>query len=585
MKRIYILLSLVLLLCGCAEAEADQKIQVAIVEGNGFTVENNGQWITPGSDAVFYLDIEPGFALGGTDYSGSSHSRIVDGRTELTISHVRYPARIRLNLTENFALITYDPNGGRGELTTVSYDCSLHTRPNTSNGRDLFTREGYTLTGWNTEPDDSGDSVGLGSRVTADSEGITLYAQWAKWNPDSDFTYTDGVYLTITGYHGNAETIVIPETIAGKTVGGIAYNALRDCSARELILPPTMVRVAEGAFQNCAFESVTLFDSIEGISNASFKDCKDLCTIHINAFEDPYGYLYRKESIYADKVDLLIRACGQKKLVFYGGCAAWYNLDGRQFEEALGEEYEILNLALNGTVNSAVQLQILENFLEPGDILLHTPELSSATQMMTRTGMDRRDDKLWCGLENNYDLVALVDFQTVPGMLESFCAYLELKKDAADYGGTFLDSQGRTYLDGWGCIPFERMESGKALSDAVYLDPACVDGAGMEKLASVYQRFAEKDIRVYVGYACVNLDAVPEDQRGNVQLIDELFRQAIDAMEGPVLISRLEDYLYRNQDFYDTNYHLLTDEAVRNTELWLRDLTAQMEREKTEERA
>lgn len=58
--------------------------------------------------------------------------------------------------------------------------------------------------------------------------------------------------------------------------------------------------------------------------------------------------------------------------------------------------------------------------------------------------------------------------------------------------------------------------------------------------------------------------------------MDDCFREAIDAMNGPVLISRLEDYLYRNGDFYDTNYHLLSDRAEENTALWLRDLLAQM---------
>ena len=47
-------------------------------------------------------------------------------------------------------------------------------------------------------------------------------------------------------------------------------------------------------------------------------------------------------------------------------------------------------------------------------------------------------------------------------------------------------------------------------------------------------------------------------------------------MNGPVLISRLADYLYRNEDFYDTNYHLRSEAAARNTALWIRDLKAAM---------
>lgn len=583
MKRIPVLLVLILCLCGCARTETS-RIQITIPEGDGYTVEHNGQWVVPGEDAVFRIAPEPGLALGGTDYPGEVRTRIVDGYTELTVCQVRYPARIHLTLTEHFAQITYDPNGGEGTPTTVLYDRATHDRPNTSSGRDLFTREGYTLTGWNTAPDGSGQRIGLGSRVTAGPEGITLYAQWAQWNPATDFTFTDGVYWTVTGYHGDSDIIVIPATVDGKAVGAIAHNAFRDCDAEQIVLPDTMVQVAEGAFRNCGFSSVILFDSIENISNASFRDCAQLHTLYINASQPPFGYRYRKESVYADKADLLIRAAGQRKLVFYGGCSTWYNLDAGMAEETLGEQYEILNLGLNGTVNSAVQMQILEALLEPGDILFHTPELASPTQMMRKISMDRDDDKLWCGLENNYDLVSLVDFGAVPGLLESFCAYLEQKDETADYGETYTDSQGRTYLDRWGSIPFERTETAPMLTDRVSLDPDCIDDGAMERLAQMYQRFSEQGVRVYVGYACVNLDAVPEEERDQVQTVDDRFRQAVEAMDGPVLISRLEDYLYHNEDFYDTNYHLRSDRASANTALWLRDLTAQLEQDAAEER-
>jgi len=61
--------------------------------------------------------------------------------------------------------------------------------------------------------------------------------------------------------------------------------------------------------------------------------------------------------------------------------------------------------------------------------------------------------------------------------------------------------------------------------------------------------------------------------------MDSLLREAVGRMEGVALISSLEDYLYENGDFFDTNYHLVTQAARENTALWLRDLRAQMERD------
>lgn len=230
-------------------------------------------------------------------------------------------------------------------------------------------------------------------------------------------------------------------------------------------------------------------------------------------------------------------------------------------------------------MNSGLQIQVMGSFLEDGDILFHTPELSSQSQMMLDTRMDQDDDKLWCGLENNYDLVALVEFGTVPGLLDSFCDYLAKKDGDSDHTDVYTDSMGRIYLDSWGGIPFERTETMEMLSDKVSLDPACIDQEAMEHLKDYYDEFQSLGVRVYVGYACVNLDAVPETQRGNGALMDQLFREAITAMDGPVLISDLEDYLYHTSDFYDTNYHLLSDAADRNTALWIRDIQAQMARD------
>lgn len=101
----------------------------------------------------------------------------------------------------------------------------------------------------------------------------------------------------------------------------------------------------------------------------------------------------------------------------------------------------------------------------------------------------------------------------------------------------------------------------------------------MDRLEGYYDWYQSLGIRIYVSYACVNMDAVPEDQRGNTALMDGLFRSAIEEMDGPALVSRLEDYLYQSEDFYDTNYHLKTEPAKENTTRWLRDILAQLEQD------
>ena len=573
---------LLLILSGCGdEPGTEARIMVSIRESAGFTVENNGQYIRPGESVEFLLNTDDGLFLAETDYDGVYYTAVAGRQTRLTLENVQYPTRVALRLTDCYTAITYNPNGGTGEITTIICDTTTHLRPNTSIGTDIFSRDGYTLIGWNTCADGTGDRVGLGSRVSMPTNGLTLYAQWAKWSGEGDF---DWAYhengIAVTGYHGNDATVIIPAAIDGREVTVIAAGAFQNRAMTEVILPATLKAVEDGAFQNCTLETLTLFDNIESIGDGAFNGCEQLRTLHINAVEKPFGANSRRESCYADKVDLLILAQGEKKAVFYGGCSTWYNLDSSMLSPLLNQGYRVVNLGLNGTVNSAVQMQILGNFLEYGDILFHTPELSSPKQMLIDLTMDEDDDKLWCGLEYNYDLFALVDLCTVPGALDSFCSYLSKKGNGTSYTAVYRVN-GSNFWDEYGCIPFyrEQAEAEVALPDRVYLDPSAIDGDGMARLKAFYNRYQSRGVRVYLSYACVNMDDVPKEQRGNVNLMDDMFREAIEEMDGPVLVSRLEDFLYHRDDFYDTNYHLLSEAAQNNTAIWLRDLQSQMERD------
>lgn len=581
-RRLYLSFAalLLLLLSGCGEdREPETRILVSIRESAGFTVENNGQYIQPGGSVEFLLNTDSGLFLVGTDYDGVCRTAVYGRQTRLTLENVQYPTRVALELTDLYTAVTYEPNGGTGEAATVACDTAVHLRPNTSIGTDMFSREGCTLTGWNTRADGTGERVGLGSRVSVPGGELTLYAQWAEWSSAADFTYRqDGETITVTGYHGNDANLAVPAFIDGMEVTRIAAGAFRNRAMTGVILPETLTAVEDGAFQNCALETLTLFDNIESIGDGAFTGCEQLRTLRINAVEKPYGANYRRESCYADKVDLLILARGEKKLVFYGGCSVWYNLDSSMLSPLLDQGFRVVNLGLNGTVNSSAQMQILGHFLEDGDILFHAPELSSPKQMLIDPAMDEDDDKLWCGLEYNYDLFALVDLRTVPGALDSFCGYLSRKANSTAYSAVYR-ANGSVFWDEYGCIPFRREETKQMLSDRVYLDPAIITGGGMARLKAFYDRYRSQGVRVYLSYACVNMDDVPAEQRDNVERMDGLFREAVGEMDGPVLISRLEDFLYRRGDFYDTNYHLLSEPARNNTAIWLRDLRAQMERD------
>ena len=586
MKRLLSILICALLLCGCAQKRTSSgDILISILEGPGFTVLDNGQRVTPGEDVSFHLRLESGFSITDTSFDGEYSIQSSGRDAVVTVHGVQYPSRIQLTLSSKYCSITYDANGGIALTTdgvrySKNYGLSYHRRPNTELGNDHFSRDGYTLIAWNTQPDGSGVQVGLGSRITPDSSSLTLYAQWLPWTSGELFSYEpcDGG-VRITGCTSDAKQIVIPGMIDGTPVVTLSTGSFSGLPVESLILPATMQNVEPGAIENCQLHTLTLFDNIQVIGDDSISGCPDFTTLHINALEYPYGYLYRRESCYADKIDLLILAQGKKKMVCYGGCSMWFNLDGPTVVRELGDEYSLINLALNGTVSSLVQLQILTPYLEQGDLFFHTPELSSRAQLLIDTDMGLEDPTLWCGLENNYDLFASVDLKTVHGALDSLCSYLNLKSGRTSYSQRYMDNSELEYMDAWGCVPFFRAKTTADLSktDHVYLSDRFISSAAMERLESCYRAIQDRGATVCLSYACVNMDAVPEAQQGNVEMIDGLFREAIGAMDGVYLVSRLSDYLYSNADFYDSNYHLLTIPAQENTQRWLRDLRALFE--------
>ena len=574
MKRsaVYLILLLSLLLSSCASRQPERQVTVTVVEADGVTVEENGLRIEPGGTAVFRLTTAGQRQVTGTDYRGGCRLVREDGYTRLELYDVRYPTRVTLTVTDSVRTVTYDPNGGVGTPQRIAHSVENHPRPNTAAG--IFTRDGFTLTGWNTRPDGAGAHIGLGSRADVPPAGLTLYAEWAAWTAEALFTARrTGDGLAITGYTGTEDPVVIPETIAGETVTVIASGAFRDCAAREIVLPRTMRIIESDAFQRCALETLVLFDDLETFSDASFAGCASLSTLRINAVEDPFGYRFRRESVYADKVDLLIGAAGKKKLVFYGGCSVWYNLDSALAEERFGGEYTVINLGLNGLVSSYVQTEILRAFLEPGDVLFHAPELCSEKQLMTAPDMDAEDVKLWCGLEMNYDLFSLVDIRPIRGVFDSLHEYLEQKLPGGRYEDEYRDSEGRRYMSPDGCLPFERVGTAEELSDQVRLSADYL-GGDLTELARTYRELADQGVSVYVSCGCVNIDAVPAEERDNGEAVGSLFHRRIAEMGSAVPISSLSDYIYSTDDFYDTNYHMTSAAARENTARWIRDLDA-----------
>ncbi|MBQ4382567.1 MAG: leucine-rich repeat protein, partial [Oscillospiraceae bacterium] len=543
-------------------------------EGVHFTLEDNGFSVEPGDDVAFTLHLDDGYSVTAVHYDGPSAITNYGTSARVTLKNVRFPTRVSVEVAGHFRTVIYDPNGAGGEAVSRVYNLETKPRPNVSIGTDIFERPGFVLESWNTQPDGSGERIGLGSRMTVDEDReYRLYAQWARWTDPGLFTFAQTEEgLEVTGYTGTEKSVTIPETVEGKTVEGIGAGALKDL--RSVVLPKSIRYLEEGAFTSCKLDTLTLYDNLSRFGDSSFRDCT-LKTLRINAILDPWGYEYRRESCFADKIDMLIEARGQKKLVFYGGCSMWYNLAGEDMQKAF-PEYKVINAAVNGVINSYTQMCIIEKFLEPGDIFFHTPELCSPQQLLLNLQLIDHDNKFWCAMDYNYDLVTLLDLREFTGgVFDSLQGYWAKKKPGGSYVASYRDSAGNSFMDETGSASFIRYNQADKLQDSTFLDPDYLR-SGLPKLCEVYSRYAKRGVTVYVSCAAVNAGSLPEGDIDKVQLMQGLFSTVVSSSGGARYISNLADYLFGYKDFYDTNFHLLSEPTHRVTELWIRDLRAAM---------
>lgn len=577
-------------------------VRVTFVDDGRYHIAGGNTFSVPkGEDLTVTVTPSEGLYLRRSDYAGST-ILYGDGEAQLTLPAVTRTQRVHLDFVESSGTIVYDANGGmfagtEEDILMEPYDLSHHIRQNTNIGKDLF-REGYTLIGWNTSADGGGAHIGLGSRVSVSEGGSALlYAEWAPWSAASDFLYTlseNGEGIQLTGYRGGGSTVCIPPAIGGLPVLYIGAECFAGCEAETVILPDTALTVQRNAFLDCSLKELYLFDNIESISDASFADCPNLQTIHINAVEAPKWTDYDRHSNLADKYDILIEHEGSKKIVVFGGSGPFFSIDTKQMTDELADRgYVVINMALNAHFNAYMQFEMIEPYMHEGDILIHIPE-TGPEQMMAETTIS--DVRIWHGLESNFDLVSDIDIRGVKNIFTSFNAFNITRSTRQDK--TYADYVQE--IDGLGNWGYVDEETGKFTTykpergtDTPFtyesvLETQYLEGTPVARRREVYRSFEEKGVRVFLSNAALNIDGLAYELYGGggdevaklqqcYERAEEFDRYNRQAFSGyPVLVG-IADCLYRGGRFYNSDYHLGSEAAAEHTEQLLQALKPYLE--------
>lgn len=594
--RFFCVLVMLLLLftgTGCSVSEkGGRRVYVSIVDSVFFTADNSSGSLERGENYTVLLAMLNGYVPVSCNYSGEySLEKTEENVYALTLQDVSRPARVTVvsasgekTVAENpvtECTVTFIYNNGTDESRTVEYTLSDHLRPNTINGTGI-DRDGYTLIGWNTEPDGTGEHIGLGSRCTVgDGDTLVLYGEWAEWTDTAEFAWTQlsAGSAAITGYRGDGtkDPFVIPGEISGKKVTVIqsSFTSSMPCgslSASVLILPDTIETVADGAFKKSSFEEVYFFDNLESITGKAFQ--YGIKTYHVNAAVDPCLQKDNLNTRFADNLDILILNADRKKLLFFSGCSFMYGLDSAAVDESFGGEYVVVNMGLNGEFNALFQMEIMLPYITEGDVFIHAPEEMSPYQFLGSMVVDGR---IFAMVEGNYDLFALADFSYSTSILNAYSMYNNLRDGQESCAYSDSTDMFNKYGDLLEERPYDEsteLERDIAYSEDYGYDTDLLTEENITTLAGIYGKFEERGAKVYLSFAPVNRNCSQETE------IDEKaaeFEETLISMMEPygyTVISAAADYLYPGRYFYDADYHLNELGVLLRTKQLIADMKA-----------
>lgn len=586
------LLLIVTGLIGCKqkEPEKEQLCHIVMEKGDGYQVTDPVRTIKSGSDVSFTVTLDNNWQLLGTDYHGETEIiKDDDGKTvEIVLHEVKYSESICIQAEKGKYEILYDANGGQntsGDSDRVSI-CyrGTHQRINTSIGTDLFFRKGYTLLGWNTRADGSGQAVGLGSRIAWKS-GLVLYAQWTPWTDEADFIYKKvSGFAVITGYSGKAQQICIPPSLGELPVRTIRENAFADTDCKTVILSPGIYEIEKWAFRNSHLEQLYLYDDLEKISDYAFQDCDMLHTLHINAIEAP-AYSGNYFDTFQDKYDRLLSMKDKKKIVLFSGSSTRFGYDSEMIDQAF-PDYEVVNMGVFAYSPALPQLELIRSCMKEGDVLLDSPEFDAANRQFCY--QKELDYATFAMMESDYDVFAQLDLREYKQIFTAFTAYQDARADmerknydvcASEYdedGNEVEEPSYNEYGDYVVYRPNSTSEKPIYGLPVNYTVNAYPKDTYIDSINTEFQRFLDQGIKVYFTYSPRNKYALSEDSTQEERIrLHEYFKSQLNV---PV-ISELEDSLYTGIYLYGTDNHLSTEGAQIRTEKVIRDLKEQFAKE------
>lgn len=583
MKRFYLtLLSLLCAaaLCGCSGRGETAKCTVVFEENASVHMNRHVFDVPRGEELTVTVSIARGERIDTVSVPGSTVSAMVrDTGTrkeyEITLRRVRYPTLVRLSTAPDFTTNYVFADGSTVTVTETTSRLRVNSLPYPAELR----RDGFLPIGWRVQG--TQETIGFGSRFDHTASGsMTLEPVWLPCSPEADFQWrTQDGGAVITAWQGRGDP-VLPDTLGGLRVMGIDAGAFGAVQAETIAFPPTLEWIAPGAFAALTVENLHLFDNLETISDAAFGNAI-VQQLHIHAAREPV-YCGSYFDALSEKIDYLVSKQAEPKIVLFCGSSARFGYDSALIEAAF-PDYRVVNLGVYAYANMHPQAQLVQQYLNPGDILLSSPELDAIdTQFCGSRAMER---ETFAMMESNYDMLARIDCSEYTGIFDAFADYQRARRTMqprsyADVPASFDEDGNRrevlTYNRQGDYILYRESNLDRKLFGVkrAFYNAGHITEADWQGLNAFYDALTAQGVRVFFTYSPRSERSIsPDSDAASIAALDAQLRQRLHA---PV-ISQIENSLMDAVYFYGTDNHLSTEGVQLHTEQVISDLRRALE--------
>ena len=574
-------LALAVILCGCdgvvisidgvepSALDSSDKCAFGLIyegeDGNVFSENTQGYYL-PGEEISAHAVSTDGSAF----YCWTTGGYLDDGGEVVSYAkNYTFPIAADTWLYANFldhdcARVLYHANGGTvaetgAETLWDEFSLDYYLYPSTLAEMGTFTREGYTLIGYNTQPDGSGEFYNIGGKAFEDTDGvIELYCVWSEQSPAEDFSFeydkSSGGWF-VKEYLGDGGAVSIPPVYDSEPVVGVSKGAFSGCdTVTSIVFPASMKTLADYSCNDCVnLQDIYLFDSLNYLSDNTFIGDTGLMSVYFGAATPPKFSNWFNNHTKRVEIMRYWSDSDESIMICLGGSSTAYALDAELLQSLLDRDYIVLNCGSNGANLFNMTSEWAMRFLDEGDFLLHITEYSA-----WQLGGVQCTWETFRSFESCYNIFSWVPAHQYVKFFDAFHDYLNARsaQNDSNYEAYVSNLAPNGYYNLQGTLNVVTRPNG---SDTfwqgrnIYFCGLWLYDYMVYYVNAQYEKLDEMGVGYALAFTPLNRNSLYDYQTDEAM---EDFEAYLDEVLIATRISDLQENIFEPAVFFDDDYHL-----------------------------